>query len=76
MSLVFRPYHPHDREACLAVFRSNVPRFFAPHEEREFAGFLDELPCTYFVLEAAGEVLGCGGYYVAAGRGEGGLCWG
>ncbi|MER3443335.1 MAG: hypothetical protein C4342_00980 [Armatimonadota bacterium] len=57
MSPAFRPYQPHDREACLAVFRSNVPRFFAPHEEREFAGFLDELPCTYFVLEAAGEVL-------------------
>lgn len=76
MSPAFRPYQPHDREACLAVFRSNVPRYFAPHEEAEFAEFLDELPCTYFVLEAAGEVLGCGGYYVAPGRGEGGLCWG
>lgn len=30
MSPVFRPYRPRDREACLAVFRSNVPRCFAP----------------------------------------------
>lgn len=45
-----RPYAPEDRAACLALFDSNVPNFFAPHERAEFAAWLLD-PSEYFVLE-------------------------
>jgi N-acetylglutamate synthase-like GNAT family acetyltransferase len=57
-----RPYQPEDREACLAVFDSNVPRFFTPPERDKFAGFLDRLPGRYAVVcDDEGRVVGCGG---------------
>ena len=59
-----RPYAPPDRPACLALFDSNSPRFFAQHERADFAAFLDKVeaePEPYFVLERGGAVLACGG---------------
>jgi predicted GNAT family N-acyltransferase len=72
-----RVYQKADREACVHIFRSNMPRFFAPSEEAEFAEFLDtEADENYFVVEngGGGELLGCGGVFVAGG--VAGLCWG
>lgn len=73
-----RPYRPGDRAACLAVFDTNTPRFFAPAEREDFRGFLEAGPDDYFVLEDSPEdgpeVVGCGGVFVRGG--EGGLCWG
>ena len=73
-----RGYTPADRSACLAVFESNVPRFFVPPERAEFAAFLDgPLPGPYLVVEDdAGVVVGCGGYAVNPGTGVADLCWG
>lgn len=60
-----RPYHPADRESCLAVFDSNVPRFFAPDERDLFATFLERFKATYLVLcDTDGAVIGCGGIAV------------
>jgi ribosomal protein S18 acetylase RimI-like enzyme len=62
---MIRPYTPADREACLAIFDSNVPRFFAPAERELFATFLDRFKATYLVLCAPdGAVIGCGGMAV------------
>lgn len=72
-----RPYVPADRAACLALFSSNVPDYFAELERADFIQTLDEID-DYFVIEAADEgIVACGGYAaldetpsVAA------LCWG
>jgi GNAT superfamily N-acetyltransferase len=62
--LSFRPYTPVDRDACLALFRSNTPDFFGEDEVPEFAGFLDRLPCPYYVVETPdGAIVGAGGQY-------------
>jgi ribosomal protein S18 acetylase RimI-like enzyme len=73
-----RPWRTRDRAAGLALFDSNVPRFFAAKERRDFADFVDHLRGPYFVLEnAAGEVVGCGGYQRADGDPSVVvLCWG
>lgn len=71
-----RPYSPSDREACLALLRSNVPEHFSPAEADELARFLDALPGPYFVAEEDGRIVGCGGI---AGEPDGvtaTLCWG
>ena len=60
-----RPYTQADRESCLSIFDSNVPRFFAPNERELFATFLDRFKATYLVLCAHdGAVIGCGGMAV------------
>ncbi len=70
----FRPYTPTDEVLCLAIFDSNTPRFFAPHERAEFATFLQNLPCPYFVLEDDEHIVGCGG--VSEKNGVGIMAWG
>jgi|GEM_PF-108215 len=73
-----RPFQDQDREACLAIFDSNVPKYFAPEERRDYALFLEKLPGPYFVMEhEPGSVIACGGY--AANREDESsavLCWG
>ena len=59
---MLRPYLPTDRPTCLAVFDSNLPRFFAESERADFATFLDKVeaePEPYFVLERD-SVVACG----------------
>lgn len=73
-----RSYTPTDKTACLAIFDSNTPPFFAPHERAEFEVFLEREAgrCPYLVLEdETGQVLACGGYYITRNR-DAGLCWG
>ncbi len=71
--LSLRPFVPADRHACLALFDSNVPKFFQEHERPAFAAFLDRLPCPFFVVaDARGDIVGCGGYAPERGR----LVWG
>ncbi|MDO7874541.1 GNAT family N-acetyltransferase [Hymenobacter sp. ASUV-10] len=70
--MTIRPYTPADRAACLAIFESNMPRYFAPDELPGFARWLDaqdagrlayaeSLAEPYFVVEVAGQVVACGG---------------
>lgn len=77
MDVRIRDYEAADRDACLAVFESNVPEFFTPSERAEFETFLSEPPGPYLVLEdEAGRVVACGGYAVEPGRATADLCWG
>lgn len=73
-----RDYSPADRDACLAVFESNVNGSFLPSERAEFAAFLDNLPGPYLVLVEQGSerIVACGGYAIAAGSSTADLCWG
>ena len=72
--LLFRSYQPHDREGCAAVFRSNVPRFFAESERGSFLGYLTDPTSAVWVIEDGGAIVGVGGIYRRANEGR--LCWG
>ena len=74
--IAIREYVPDDRSACLAIFDSNTPQFFATCERTEFASFLDEIPGRYFVSEDDGTVIACGGFAVGSDRAVAVLCWG
>jgi hypothetical protein len=71
-----RPYAAADKDTCLALFASNMPTFFCAAEMPGFAGFLDRLPCPYFLVEDRGEAVGCGGYFVDTATGIATLIWG
>lgn len=72
-----RPYTLADKPPCVALFSSNIPKFFAPHELADFEVFLDEPECDYFVVEHDnGDLIGCGGYYINTKSRAGALCWG
>lgn len=73
---VARPYEPKDREACLALFDSNVPRFFDPSERAGFEGFLDRLDSPYQVIERDGRIVACGGQAMKPDGRTAVLCWG
>ncbi|ALN81692.1 GNAT family N-acetyltransferase [Lysobacter antibioticus] len=76
-----RRYRAEDRAACLALFDSNVPDYFAELERADFIRTLDEIDgeiVAYWVIELEGEgIVACGGY--AASDGDASiavLCWG
>ena len=73
-----RPYTPADLEACLAVFDTNVPRYFVTAERAAFREFLANLPGPYLVLtDAANEIVACGGHAPNGDEpGRVDLCWG
>jgi ribosomal protein S18 acetylase RimI-like enzyme len=73
---LIREYESDDYEACLAVFASNVPCFFATHEQPAYAAFHAQLPCPYLVAELYGSVVGAGGYYRLPDDDCAGLAWG
>ena len=81
MPMLLRRYEDADRAACLAVFDSNVPKFFAPHEREGFASFLGDLErfaVQYLVLldspRPDARVIACGG--VGRRDDEARMCWG
>ena len=75
--MVIEPYRPDHRGACLALFDSNVPRFFRAEERGEFEAFLDAPPGPYLVGRVDAEVIAAGGYAEDASQpGIWMLCWG
>lgn len=78
---IARPYQTTDREACLALFDSNVPRFFDGAERDGYAAFLDEMRWPYQVIErpdaqGRGRIVACGGHAVEPDGRTVSLCWG
>ncbi len=80
MELIYHNYQAQNREACLAVFDSNRPLYFADEERPMFADFLDRVlqksTLRYLVMELEGEVVGCGGVGLEEDRTLASLCWG
>lgn len=75
--MLFRAYEPTDAEACLALFDSNVPAYFAVSERQGFADFLAALPTSevrYLVVVDRDRIVACGG--VGLREGEARMCWG
>ena len=82
-----REYKPTDREACFAVYNSNVPVFFAPEELDGFKSWLDSKDkavlahatnqCEYYyVIENDNKIIGCGGFYITQNKQEARMAWG
>jgi predicted GNAT family N-acyltransferase len=74
-----RPYLSHDFSACLRLFDSNAPTFFAPEERAEFCEFLKDAAASdsmYLVLARKGSVIACGGLTTEAGSPQARLVWG
>lgn len=78
-------YHPGLRQACLALFDSNTPAFFAPQERAEFIDWLGKMEtdrrkesgaCYYYVAEEAGEPVACGGFYISPDGWNARMAWG
>ena len=72
-----RPYRASDLHACLSIFDSNVPTYFAPAERSDFERFLREQAtrCAFQVIERAGAPVACGGLS-RRDDGSAGFCWG
>ncbi len=73
--IVFRDFRPADIEAVIAVFRTNIPKYFVPPEEQELRDYLAKHPEEYFVMEASARVIGAGGIALNEDRTVS-LCWG
>ena len=74
-----RRYEPDDFTACMKVFDSNSPKFFAPEERGRFSDFLQDFTSisrSYFVLTLAESVVACGGLIVDDAGGKASLEWG
>lgn len=79
MLMKLRDYRANDKAACLAIFDSNLPEYFARYERLEFDEFLDAPSCTYFVIESettTAAIIGCGGYHYDPETSKAILCWG
>lgn len=73
--MIIRRYKPSDIEAVVAIFRSNIGKYFVEAEERELREFLDAFSDDYFVIEIIDEVVAAGG--IALNKDETiSLCWG
>jgi [ribosomal protein S18]-alanine N-acetyltransferase len=81
-----RPYKLADREACIELFKGNMPKYFSISELPEFELWLDAQETKkeqhsdtrneqYFVVEIMDEIVGCGGY-ARINPDEVGLTWG
>ncbi|MFB9904024.1 GNAT family N-acetyltransferase [Allokutzneria oryzae] len=71
------PYRAVDLPEVLAVFDSNVPRYFDTAERAEFAEFLDGFAEHYLVGRENGQVIACGGHAPHRSRPDTWtLCWG
>ena len=74
-----RPYALGDLAACLRIFDSNVPTYFASEERAEFREYLEGVNATsqpYLVLVREASVVAGGGLYVEPGGHQARLSWG
>ena len=71
----FRPYTPDDLESVVAIFRSNIPKYFGPVEEPGLRSFLAERTEDYFVGEVNGQTVAAGGIALNEDQTVS-LCWG
>ena len=72
-----RPFDPADTGACLQVFDSNVPHFFADAEREDFRHHLsaiDGQAHRYVVLTCEGQIRACGGISLSGATAR--LTWG
>jgi len=74
-SLHFRPFLLSDREACLAIFDTNCPEFFAPNERKDYEQFLPGNPSAYEVCVRSHKIVGAYGFKISSERKRGCISW-
>jgi N-acetylglutamate synthase-like GNAT family acetyltransferase len=84
--MVIRKYQASDRPACMTIFNSNMPTYFAASELADFLIWLDHQeqaaaspsPQTdyYYVLEDNQQVMACGGFHLNPETVQATLAWG
>lgn len=73
--LLIREYKASDRSACIAIFKSNMPLYFAPEEFPLLENWLDskdkgEIAYEnnhaehFYVVEKNSKIVACGGFYL------------
>ncbi len=70
-----RKYSLKDMPACMAIFNSNCPKYFALHELKSFENWLTNAQ-NYYVIEENNQIIGCGGYDVNDKENKVALSWG
>jgi [ribosomal protein S18]-alanine N-acetyltransferase len=85
--MLVRPYKKEDRAACIEIFRSNTPFYFADIELPYYEHWLDgqgegqlaydETSAEhYYVIHHDGRILACGGFYIPKGERRANMVWG
>lgn len=77
--ITIHPFVPADRAACLTIFDSNVPRYFAETERAAFLHHLDRAGgalTPYLILRDATGPCACGGLVLDPAARRAGLSWG
>jgi ribosomal-protein-alanine N-acetyltransferase len=69
-------YSPIFKSTCEAIFKSNMPPYFAPHEFALFENFLEKNELPFWVIKDDKKILGCGGIYFDKEKQESRLSWG
>jgi GNAT superfamily N-acetyltransferase len=64
---IFRSYTAGDRAACLRLFDTNCPTYFAPNERADYEAFMTDVAGEYQVCLHEGHVVGAYGV-IAEGR--------
>lgn len=73
--VVIRAYEVRDREIVLSVMQENIPAYFAQDEMEDLKYYLDFEIEQYFVLEAEGKIVACGGVNLEVEERRGVISW-
>ena len=68
--ITIRPYAPPDRAACLHLFDTNTPVYFAPNERADYEEFLNNVPAAYYLCTQDDVILAAFGLWTQGIRGR------
>ena len=75
-----RPFTQKDETACVAIFNSIDDEFFGLLKEADYRKWilrsLTNPDHYYYVVEEAGEIVGCGGFLIIQDQKKGIVAWG
>jgi N-acetylglutamate synthase-like GNAT family acetyltransferase len=74
--ILISDYKPHHLPEVLAIFRSNIPTYFATEEEPGFINYLNHEIEWYIVLIHYGKIKACGGCNTTDAGKPGIISWG
>lgn len=72
---MIRPYKYKDKDKLIELIRLNIPKYFAPSEEKDFTDYLDDYVEDYFVVEENGQIIGSGGINYFPDAGQARISW-
>lgn len=73
--MIIRKYTKADYNVVIDLFQFNTPQYFAPKEEKDLEEYLDNHAENYFIVEADGIILGCGGFNLSEDGTLGKISW-